>query len=212
MWISLSSYMVSMTDGSFSRGPTSTARAIRSGLSTHGTSKLRQYKFDGLVDVRSAARGDSRGLFPGRPEHPVPVGRDLGFRRGQDFRVSLLCLHAERVQQFEGLPPRGPERNLSFPLRRLLRGPGLGLRFLDSLQRFRLAHEWNVRDNWATFKRFSYRLGTRSFCSRIKGTSHFHIRSFIDSQRYNFARPRGKGKEGPRETISKEKIRQLHNV
>src|SRR5712692_11869372 len=168
MWISLSSYKVSMTDGSFSRGPTSTARAIRSGLNTHGTSKLRQHEFDGLVDVRSGAGRDSRGLFPGRREHPVPLDRDLVFRRGQDFRVSLLRLRTERVQQFEGLPPRGPERNLSFPLRRLLGGPGLGLRFLDSLQRFRFAHVWNVRENWATFKRFSHGSGPAVFARELR--------------------------------------------
>src|SRR5436190_8434 len=68
---------VPMTDSSFSRGPTIRARAIRSGLSTQGTSKTSEDEFNGLVDVRLAASRDSSRLLAGHGEHLVAFGCDI---------------------------------------------------------------------------------------------------------------------------------------
>src|SRR5207249_2125772 len=57
MWISFISCRVSMTAASFSRGPATTARAIGSGLSTHGTPELFQDQLQRL------ATGDAQNLF-----------------------------------------------------------------------------------------------------------------------------------------------------
>src|SRR5437870_10127507 len=147
---------VPMTDSSFSRGPTISARAIRSGLSTQGTSKTSEDEFNGLVDVRLAASRDSSCLFAGHGEHPVALGCDAGLRGGQDVAVPSLRLLAERVHHIERVAARLAQGQLSLPFCGLLRCPILSFRFLDSQERFRFAHMGTVRENWASFKRFSY--------------------------------------------------------
>src|SRR2546430_2913492 len=87
------------TEISLSRGPATTARAIRSGLNTNGTPELRQDEFDRLVDVRLPASGDSGRLLAGRCEHLVPLRPDAGFRRRQDFAIARFGLPAQRPDE-----------------------------------------------------------------------------------------------------------------
>src|SRR5881396_810405 len=131
-------------------------RAIRSWLSTQGTSKTSEDEFNGLVDVRLAASRDSSRLLAGHGEHLVAFGCDAGLRGGQDVAVASLRLLAERLHQIERGPARLARGQLPLPFRGLPRCPILSFRFLDSQERFRFAHMGTVRENWASFKRFSY--------------------------------------------------------
>src|SRR2546430_8846588 len=103
------------TEISLSRGPATTARAIRSGLNTNGTPELRQDEFDRLVDVRLPASGDSGRLLAGRCEHLVPLRPDAGFRRRQDFAIARFCLRADSLYQVGRSPTRAVRGDLSFP-------------------------------------------------------------------------------------------------
>src|SRR6184192_1236008 len=140
MWMSFISCKVSMTAASFSRGPATTARAIGSGLSTHRTPELFQDQLHRTIDVPAAATRHPSGLLAGLGEQPLPFLRDGPLGRGEDLSVSVLAFLAGLVDQVERLATGGTQHLFAFALRGLLHRPNLGLRFFDSLERFRFAH------------------------------------------------------------------------
>src|SRR5205807_10306380 len=94
-----------MTEGNLSRGPAIRALAMRSGLNTNRTSKLRQDELDGSVNVRLAASRDSSRLLAGRGEPAVAFGCGAGLCGGPDVAIASLRLRAVGLDQIARGPP-----------------------------------------------------------------------------------------------------------
>src|SRR5438309_8333463 len=211
MWMSFISCKVSMTAASFSRGPATTARAIGSGLSTHRTPELFQDQLHRTIDVPAAATRHPSGLLAGLGEQPLPFLRDGPLGRGEDLSVSVLAFLAGLVDQVERLATGGAQHLFAFALRGLLHRPNLGLRFLDSLERFRFTHIGMGRRTGFLLKGF--RSSDTTFAREgPRAPETFSCPEFYTLAIMLLGRPFERFRTSQFHAISREKNAQLHNV
>src|SRR2546427_7287422 len=131
---------MSIVASSFSRGPTTRALDIRTGLNMEGAPEFLQDVVDRTVDVRSPKRRDLRGLRASSGDDSFPLGGESGGRGVEDLAVPGLRLRPHLLAELQRFPSRVPERLLAVPLRGLFHLADLGLRLFELEKSFLLTH------------------------------------------------------------------------
>src|SRR3990170_2803600 len=130
-----------MASSIWSRGPTTRARVIGTGLSIQGTLELLDEPLDRTFNVRVGLRRQG-GRLPAAPfEERCLLLREGALRFLQDLLVSLLRLDPEHVLELQGLPARGAEDPLLLREGLVLRPSDPVLDVLDAVESLLPLHQ-----------------------------------------------------------------------